>query len=188
VCGSLALLAAPADAHLIDTGLGPFYDGILHFVLTPEDLAPTLALALFVGLRGADHGRRALFILPIVWLLGGCIGIANDFTLGAHWNWLPLLLLGGLAAADMRLSLGATTLLIGVFGLYAGYQNGIAMTPPAGPGLTGLIGVASSVVVVVTLIAAWIVSLQAAWTRIAARVAGSWIAATGLLLLGWSLR
>jgi hypothetical protein len=33
-----------------------------------------------------------------------------------------------------------------------------------------------------------VVSLVAAWARIAVRVAGSWIAAIGLLMLGWNLR
>jgi hypothetical protein len=32
-----------------------------------------------------------------------------------------------------------------------------------------------------------VVSLRMPWTRIAVRVTGSWIAATGLLLLGWTL-
>ena len=36
--------------------------------------------------------------------------------------------------------------------------------------------------------AALVVALRAPWTRIAVRVAGSWIAAIGLLLLGWSFR
>jgi hypothetical protein len=33
-----------------------------------------------------------------------------------------------------------------------------------------------------------VVSLGRPWMRIAVRVAGSWIAAIGLLLLGWALR
>jgi hypothetical protein len=32
------------------------------------------------------------------------------------------------------------------------------------------------------------VSLRTAWARIAVRVGGSWIAATGLLMIGWTLR
>jgi len=38
------------------------------------------------------------------------------------------------------------------------------------------------------LAAAAVVAIRAPWGRIAVRVAGSWIAAIGLLLLGWSLR
>ena len=33
-----------------------------------------------------------------------------------------------------------------------------------------------------------LVALRAPWARIAVRVAGSWIVAIGLLLLGWSFR
>jgi hypothetical protein len=33
-----------------------------------------------------------------------------------------------------------------------------------------------------------VVSLKAKWTRIAVRVAGSWIAAMGILLLGWAVK
>jgi len=33
-----------------------------------------------------------------------------------------------------------------------------------------------------------VVWLRPPWTRIAVRVVGSWIAAIGLLLLGWGLR
>jgi len=63
---TLGLVASPgpADAHFVTTGLGPVYDGLVHFVLAPEDLVPALALAALAGLRGAAHGRRVLFALP----------------------------------------------------------------------------------------------------------------------------
>jgi len=35
---------------------------------------------------------------------------------------------------------------------------------------------------------AFVVRLRAEWSRIAVRVARSWIAASGLLLLGWAAR
>jgi hydrogenase/urease accessory protein HupE len=43
--------ARTAQAHLVTTGLGPVYDGISHFLLSPDDLIPVLALALLAGLR-----------------------------------------------------------------------------------------------------------------------------------------
>ena len=46
----------------------------------------------------------------------------------------------------------------------------------------------SVVVVIVALVAALVVSLRWEWTRIAVRVAGSWIVAIGLLLFGWTFR
>ena len=70
------MYALPAEAHLNSTGMGPFYDGLMHFLMSPEDIAPVIALALLAGLRGASHGRRALFTLPIAWLLGGLAGLS----------------------------------------------------------------------------------------------------------------
>ena len=45
---NLAILLYPhnAEAHLVTTGLGPIYDGISHFALSPEVWVPVLALAL----------------------------------------------------------------------------------------------------------------------------------------------
>jgi hypothetical protein len=42
--------------------------------------------------------------------------------------------------------------------------------------------------VVVALLAGPVVVLRATWARVVVRVAGSWIAAIGLLMLGWTVR
>ena len=61
----LLMIGVPsAHAHLMNTGLGPFYDGLTHLFVTPEDLLPVIALALFAGLCGPQSGRAVLFILP----------------------------------------------------------------------------------------------------------------------------
>lgn len=182
-CLLLAISPRPAHAHLIQTGFGPVYDGITHFATTPEDLLPALALALLAGLRGKAHGRRMIFVLPFAWLLAGIAGWATGPLALARLAWLPLLVLGGLVAADFRLPLTATTAIAAAVGLYMGLANGAA-----GLALGVLMGIAGAAFVVATLVAAFMATRQAAWARIAGRVAGSWIAASGLLLLGWSLR
>ena len=63
-------LAPSAQAHLMNTGFGPFYDGLTHLFVTPEDLLPVIALALLAGLRGPRFGRAVLFVLPVAWLVG----------------------------------------------------------------------------------------------------------------------
>ena len=68
-----------------------------------------------------------------------------------------------------------------------GWLNGAAIAA-AGREASGLFGIAATIFVVVALAAALVVSLRNPWTRIAVRVTGSWIAAVGLLVLGWSLR
>jgi hydrogenase/urease accessory protein HupE len=183
----LALCATRAHAHLVETGLGPVYDGIAHFALTPEDLIPAVALAVLAGLRGTDHARRVIFMLPLAWLLAGILGVAARLASPDWLAWLPLLVLGGLVAADLRLPAVATTAIAAAAGLFLGLANGYAMAQ-AGPGVRGVLGIVAAVFVVTTLAAACAAAWQSGWLRIAWRVAGSWIAASGLLLLGWSLR
>jgi hypothetical protein len=52
----------------------------------------------------------------------------------------------------------------------------------------GLIRIAAITFVMLALVAGAVVSVRVAWMRLAVRVAGSWVAAIGLLMLGWSLR
>ena len=73
---TIAMFPATAEAHLNSTGMGPVYDGLMHFLMSPEDLISVLALALLAGLRGAAYGRRALLVLPAAWLIGGLAGLA----------------------------------------------------------------------------------------------------------------
>ena len=182
------LCSDPAEAHLNSTGMGPIYDGLMHFLMSPEDLVPALALALLAGLRGAAYGRRASFTLPVAWLVGSLFGLTAAATTGsAFLSSLWFLLLGGLLIADAKLSLRSLTALAVLLGLVHGYWNGTGMEPSA-LAVVALVGLASGVFVLVVLAAALVVPLRAQWTRIAVRVAGSWIAASGLLMLGWSFR
>jgi hydrogenase/urease accessory protein HupE len=175
-----------AAAHLVTTGMGPVYDGIGHLLLTPEDLVPVIAVALLAGLRGKIPGRRALFFLPVAWLGGGFAGLMASSEPIVAMPALSFLILGGLIAADLHLPDNVTTLLVTVVGLMHGFYNGIAMA--GGPGVSGLLGIAAILFTLIAIVSALVVSLQAAWTRVAVRVTGSWIAAVGLLMHGWLVK
>ena len=187
--GGLVLLlrTIPAHAHLVTTGLGPVYDGISHLALTPEDLLPTLAVALLAGLGGARYGRITLFAVPAAWLIGGLAGLAMKTPVNPYLTTVSFLVLGGLVAADLKLPPRVMIILISVFGLFHGYLNGSVMAQ-AKLGLLGLVGITATVFVLIALVAGFVVSLKTTWTRIAVRVAGSWIAAMGILLLGWAVK
>jgi hydrogenase/urease accessory protein HupE len=176
-------------AHLVTTGLGPFYDGVSHFGLTPEDLLPALALALLAGQGGPRAGRQTLFVLSGAWLLGGLAGLAAPSTTTAPplVTTAAFLALGGLVAAEARLSSGWLLGLTAGVGLILGHGNGASMSQ-ARLGATGLVGIVATLFVLVALASALAVTLRHSWGRIAVRVAGSWIVAIGLLLLGWTLR
>ena len=185
---AVALWCGPADAHLDATGMGPVYDGLMHFLTSPEDLVPALALALLAGLRGAPFGRRAMFTLPAAWLLGSLFGLtAAAASVGALGASFWFLLLGSLVVADAKLSLRSMTALGALLGLVHGYLNGTGMGLSVSS-VAAALGLAAAVFVLVVLVAALVVRLRAYWARIAVRVGGSWIAASGLLMLGWSIR
>jgi urease accessory protein len=177
----------PAEAHLNSTGMGPFYDGLLHFLLSPEDLVPALALALLAGLRGKEYGRIALFVLPGSWMLGGLIGMAATTVVNPAFTAISFITVGGLVAGNTRLSLRWLAILAALLGLFHGYLNGSGMGQPATV-VVAFLGLISGIFVLVALVAAFVVRLRQPWARIAVRVAGSWIVASGLLMSGWAMR
>jgi urease accessory protein len=183
-----AVLPSPAEAHLVTTGLGPLYDGISHVLLSADDLLPVLAMSMLAGLNGPAAGRRTLFGLTGAWLLGGLAGyLFGQALLPGTMTCVSFLVLGGLTAADRRLSPAVVLAIAVAVGLLHGWLNGTGIAAAQREAL-GLAGIGSAIFVVVALASAFVMSLRAGWMRIAVRVAGSWVAAIGLLMLGWSLR
>jgi hydrogenase/urease accessory protein HupE len=175
-------------AHLTATGVGPLFDGVAHFVQSPDDLAATLALSGIAGLQGTRQSRRILFALPGAWIAGGLIGmLIPGFAIGDAAMGLSLLACGCLLAAGPRVPLNAATALSVAAGAFRGCANmsGFPFSPDA---LITLIGIAGSIFCCCALFAALVVQLRERWMRVAVQVFGSWIAATGLLLTGWALR
>jgi len=181
------LLPGAAQAHLMTTGLGPIYDGVSHVVMTPEDWVSVLALALFAGLCGPDAGRGVLFILPLAWVAGSLFGMLGVTLPGLPIPAIFFLLLGALVAANLRVPLRVAGALAVVVGGALGLLNGAAM-PATSASALELVGMAVTIFVLVALAAALVVSRKSDWERIVVRVAGSWIAAAGLLMIGWAIR
>ena len=154
--GVVLLLPATSHAHLITTGLGPVYDGVSHFALTPEDLLPALALALLAGQCGSRAGRTVLFFLPGAWFLGGLAGLAFPTThVAVALTTASFLVLGGLVASEARLPSGWLRALAIALGLAHGYLNGSAMSQAKLGGL-GLVGIVITLFIVVSLAAAMV--------------------------------
>jgi hydrogenase/urease accessory protein HupE len=188
------LAAAPAQAHLMNSGFGPFYDGLAHPLISPEDLLPAIAMTLLAGLGGARHGRFVLATLPSAWLAGMMAGaaLAAGWTIGlpAAPAWLVAVvtvLVGALVASDLRVPLTALIAMAAGLGALHGYDNGRDLAATTGA-LVAILGIACSLFAVVSLVAGQVAVLRAQWARLAVRISGSWIAAIGLLMLGWSVR
>lgn len=188
LAAGFTLAAAPAQAHLVETGFGDYYDGIVHFAVTPVDVLAVLALALLAGQRGARAGRWVALALPLAWLLAGLIGQrveAGSVLMVA--TTLSFALVGALVALEARLSDGAVVALALAAGALHGVFNGATMGSPASASGSALAvaGAASAALLLCVLVAAEVSTLRVHWQRVSVRVAGSWMAALGMLMVGW---
>jgi hydrogenase/urease accessory protein HupE len=183
---SVALCTAtPSYAHLVNSGLGPFYDGALHLILTPMDIVGLVTLSLFAGSQGAEAGRLLVVAAPIAWFLAGLVALLSGVAASlAVANAGSLVLLGGAVALGLRspplIAMAAAI----VFGGLLGFQAGIELRA-ANADWVALLGAAAVVLAIVLAVTALVVSLTAFPFRVACRVLGSWVAATGLLSIGW---
>lgn len=185
---AMATAPSAAHAHLVNSGLGPFYDGALHLLLSPGDLLGLVAAALLAGLRGARAGRLTVMMLPVAWFLSGLVGASLPPAPQLQWlSVLSFVMLGVLVAADLALPPLAVAAIAGAYGVLHGLLDGSALAA-VGAGPLALSGIAATVAVVALLVCAAVVPLKAAWARTVVRVGGSWVAALGLLMLGWIVK
>lgn len=185
---ALALSAAGAHAHTSAKGVGDFYAGFLHPLTALEHVLPFLALGVLAG----QQGQRSQAGLPVFWvalMLGATAALwlpavpAVDLV-----NILSALILGALIAAAFPLPASVSIVLALLFGLSHGYANGAAITSLIKPylfipgvGLAGLVVTGYGVIVT-----DYVLRRKVGWMRVAVRVAGSWIAAIGMLVLATS--
>jgi hypothetical protein len=183
--GSLfAVLAGcdPASAHTIE-GLGGFYGGFLHPVLTPTHGLALLGLGLLIGQQPADKRLlpQMLFALALAAALlalalavgeteAGAVllaGVALTGALVAAAFRLPILVLGPLAAA-----IGASIGLDSPPDVVS-FQEAIVM----------LIGTGLGASIALGLVVEGAARVARDWQRIGVRVLGSWTAASALLAI-----
>ena len=175
-----------AEAHLVTTGLGPVYDGMEHMLLSPEQWLMIAGLAFLAGLNGPAAGRAVLFSFPFAWLVGGCLGHFIRQPLPPLIPALTLLIVGGLLAADLKVPRNFMAIIASALGFVQGYLNGVSFGATNGITLI-LVGASIVAFVMVALGAGWVVGVRG-WQRMVVRVAGSWMAAIGILLAGWIIR
>jgi urease accessory protein len=183
-------LVAPqiASAHLVTSGIGPFYDGVVHFFVSPEDLAVVIALALFGGLSGREAARWLVLALPGAWLLGTGLGLHWPGPTGSGWlPALSMLLAGLLAAVNLNVPPWLPAAVAIGLGMVHGCLNGrtMAFTDTS---FLAAVGIVVALGLLALLLGALTSALRVPWQKIAARTLGSWMAAIGLLALAWSLR
>jgi urease accessory protein len=173
----------PASAQALTKGLGRFYGGLLHPVLTPTHALALLGLGLLIGQQPAEKRLLPLMLFALALAAGlialalavgetaaGAVllaGIAASGALVAAAFRLPLLILGPLAAAmGAAIGLDSPPEVIS-------YQEAIVMLVGTGLGATSALG----------LVGEGAARMARDWQQIGVRVLGSWTAASALLAI-----
>ena len=190
----LFVLPEAADAHIIASRLGDFYAGALHPLSDLQDLILWAAMGVLAGSLGAARGRWLVLVFPLGLLAGLVLGRAfGVVSAGPAADAGMILVLGLLLAAAARIP---TTLLCAIaFGLAV--MRGAANAGDLGPETDRLLfaaGLACAGYAAITLTMALTLTFRrpdaapaVAWRGIAIRAVGGWIAAIGLMMMGFAL-
>jgi urease accessory protein len=135
----------------VTSGLGPFYDGLLHLLLSPVDLLGLVAATLLAGLRGARAGRLTVVALPVAWFAGGLMGLNLPVVIDLPGlSILSFVIFGVLVAVDPKLPPVAVTALTVLYGILHGLLNGSALGS-MGAGALSLLGIVVTVLIIALL-------------------------------------
>jgi urease accessory protein len=183
-----------ADAHIVASRLGDFYTGALHPLTDLQDLVLWAAMGVLAGSLGVAKGRWLVLVFPLGLLAGLVLGrVFGVVSAGPAADAGMILVLGLLLAAAARVP---TTLLCAIaFGL--ALMRGAANAGDLGPEADRLLfaaGLACAGYAAITLTMALTLTFRrpdagpaVAWRGIAIRAVGGWIAAIGLMMVGFAL-
>lgn len=182
-------LAGDARAHLVSTELGPFYDGAVHALVSPEDLLTILGLAIVAAHAGREAARRLLVALTVAW---GAGIVAGYSLLSGPWDVpaataVTVMALGVVALLKVRVPARALAGVGAFVGFARGLVNGSAVHAADGRWLP-VIGVMAGVLLLTVILIGGSTRIGRGRSAVVLRVAGSWVAAIGLLMIGWQLR
>jgi urease accessory protein len=178
------LLGAPgAEAHLLGEQGAGFAAGILHPLSGLDHLLAMLA----VGIWAAQLGGRAVWAVPAAFvgamLAGGLLAIAGIALPLVEPGILgSVMLFGLLIAMAARVPTALGMAIVGLFALFHGHAHGTELPHAANPALyaAGFV-IATATLHAAGLVLAFLTARVA--PKMAVRVAGGAIAATGVALV-----
>lgn len=189
---ALFVCVAPyAEAHAVFSTKGPFIGGLKHFAFSLEDVLAAIAVGIVAAQSGNKVTGRAVAAVAAGWFVAGVLGLAIASPVGNADAYAAssLLLLGIVGALDRRLPDWLVISGAALFGAMHGLLNGLVMQPETWRfGLIQLGGITVAALFAALYPATMFDLMKPAWSKILARVMASWIAAAGLLMLGWTFR
>jgi len=183
-----ALLMAPMSvlAHSPIEGIDSLYNGVLHPLFVPAHLLLLIALGLFIGQRGSNENQLAIFVFLGAILVGLTVAW---FDVGLQLESALLVVaavLGLMIASKLALAPTWCALIAATAGLLLGIDS-------AQESLTGKEKLASLFGTTVGIYLLFLYAMvfgeyfnKRHWQQIGLRIIGSWVAASGLLVLALS--
>ena len=179
------LIPQTALAHVESGAAGGFLSGLGHPVSGLDHVLAMVA----VGVWGAQLGRPAIWLLPVVFPLlmafGGFAGLVGwDLPAIEVGIAVSAVVLGALILGQVRLPLAAAVLIVAFFAVFHGHAHGTEMAPDESAMLYSIgfviaTGLLHAVGIALGLIHRWDVG------RVVLRAAGSVVLGGGLYFL-WS--
>lgn len=184
--------ATTAHAHSLDQRLGPFLGSLLHPFTALDHALVFAAAGLFAGQREGAAARRAIgaflggvllgAMLPLVWTVPNAI--ADRLT---TYNVGTIAACGTLVALD-RARWRFPPLLLASFGFSHGLENSLDVDGGS-RSILSVVGIILAALALNVMGASLsIAAAKRGRARLAIRLVGSWIAAIGLMWLGFRLR
>lgn len=181
--GIVTFAPLPAFAHPMQ-GVGDFYAGMLHPIVSLETALPLVAISLLAGQQRRETAIRLLTAFPAALLVGALLAARADAPSKLILVELILTAALGILVAFARHLPNWLVLAPGIgIGLCAGWSNASEAF-----GQVSAIRFVAGLVVIGLLLLVYgnglVRNLKAEWAQVAVRVVGSWIAAVSILVLG----
>jgi urease accessory protein len=181
--GWITLAPQAALAHPM-RGVGDFYAGMLHPVVTLQTVLPIVALSLFTGQQRRESAIHLLVAFPLALILGALLATSGNAPLLLGMVQLIFTAVFGiLVALQLRVPgwlLVGSGALLGISAGWTTASDAIGQVSRyrfvAGLAVVGLLLLVYGIGLVR--------NLRVEWTQIAVRVVGSWIAAVSILVVG----
>jgi hydrogenase/urease accessory protein HupE len=183
----LLAAAQPAWSHAPIEGLGGFYNGMLHPILVPSQLLLLIAAGMLFGQQGASANQPAIAAFAGATILG----LITAWFIGEPGIEMIVLMIAliisVMVAASLRLSLTICAVILALAGFMLGIDS--AQDALLGKDRFGsLLGSGISIYLIFLFVMGWAdANHDRAWQKIGVRIIGSWIAASSLLMLAFSL-
>lgn len=185
-------MPAAATAHDLSDRYGPLLGALLHPLMALDHALALLAVGLIAGQQRRSDARltlAALLVALLAGVAGGMLGAVPE-TAGAtlgRINLVSVPLLGALVALGLALPPAVAVPIATLVGLSHGGENGLDIGAHSAS-FAAVLGVGLAGTVAALPPAMLVSRLPSGWPRVAVRVAGSWIAAIGLIMLALALR